>query len=62
MAFKSNLIDSVANLIAILFSGILSVSMVFAGLVGGLFPAFTWLQKGVFPKTELAASTLPAPN
>jgi hypothetical protein len=53
MAFKSNLIDSVANLIAILFSGILSVSMVFAGLVGGFLPALTWLQTGVFPERDL---------
>ena len=37
----------------ILFSGIVSLGLVIAVVLGGLFPAFTWLQKGVFPERDL---------
>tara|TARA_R110000744_G_C19110477_1_gene534684 strand:- start:260 stop:643 length:384 start_codon:yes stop_codon:yes gene_type:complete len=53
MAFKSTLIDSIGNLMVILFSGIVSLGLVIAVVLGGLFPAFTWLQKGVFPERDL---------
>ena len=36
-----------------MFSGIVSLGLVIAVSFGGLFPAFTWLETGVFPERDL---------